>query len=200
MTKERRREGVSAALLLNCVGFFSGAVGGILLARWLSGQGIVSLQNWMAGYALAFTTQGGVRVPFGAVLWDMVRWPLFLWLLGYSAMGRWMLPAAFGMRGFLLAFGVAGLAWSVDRGLALALALFGLSNLVSLPVCFLLGVQSWERAVTIRDRLFAIPSGLNGKYWRKSALALGALLLGALMEYWFLPPLLEGLAPLLERG
>lgn len=200
MTKEKRREGASVALALNGSGFVLGALGGMLLAAWLSGRGGVSLQDWMDGYALAFTTAGGLRVPFGAILWDMARWPLFLWLLGYTGMGRWMIPAALGLRGFLLAYGIAALAWSVSGGLILALVLFGLGSLVSLPVCFLLGVQSWERAVTIRGRLFALRGGQDGRYWRKSAVSLGALLLGALMEYWFLPPLLEGLAPLLERG
>lgn len=188
------------ALALNSSVFALGALGGMLLAAWLSGRGVVSLQSWMDGYALSFTTEGGLRVPFGAILWDVARWPLFLWLLGYTGMGRWMIPTAFGLRGFLLAYGVAALAWGVNGGLLLALVLFGLGNLVSLPVCFLLGVQSWKRAVTIRGRLVALRGGQDRLYWEKSVLSLGVLLLGAVMEYWFLPPLLEGLAPLLERG
>lgn len=200
MTKEKRREGAPAALALNCFGFALGAFGGILLAGWLARRGEMSLQGWMEGYALAFTTAGGLRVSFGTIFWDMIRWPLLLWLLSCTAMGRWMIPAAMGLRGFLLAFGVAGLAWSVNGGLVLALVLFGLSNLISLPVCFLLSVQGWENAVTIRDRAFALPDRGDGRYWSRSALVLGVTLFGALTQFWFLPPLLEGLAPLLERG
>lgn len=200
MARQRSRTGISAALTLSCVGFALGALGGVALAGWLSERGSLALQTWMSGYALTFSTAGGLRVSFWEALWDAARWPVFLWLLGYTSLGLWMVPVALGLRGFLLSFCVAGLAGSVRGGLTLAFLLFGLGNMVTLPVCFFLAVQSWEQASALRGRLFARPGGRSGGYWRKSLLALGAVILGALVEFWLLPPLLEGLAPLLNGG
>lgn len=200
MTKDKGYRLRAAALSVNCVGFFLGALGGLLLAGWFTGHKLLSLGEWMAGYALAFSMSGGLRVSFAGVLWDTARWPLFLWLLGYLAFGRWIIPAAFFLQGFLLAFGVAALTWSVNGGFLLAFLVFGLGNLVSLPASFLLGVQSWEQSRGLKGRRFANPAQLSGTYWKKSLLTLGAVMLGALVQYQFLPHLLEGLVPLLDQG
>lgn len=200
MAKGKKRTGTDLALALNCAGFAIGALSGSLLANRLCAGGILSLQDWMEGYSLTFSAASGLRVPFWETLWNTARWPLFLWLLGYTSLGRWMVPVTFGLRGFFLALCVAGLAGSVKGGLTLAFLLFGLGELVSLPVCFLLGVQSWEQARSLRGRLLAGPGGQDGAYWRRTLLALAAVVFSALVEYWFLPPLLRGVAPLLEQG
>lgn len=186
----------AAALAVNTAAFAAGALGGFLLCWCLLRGGRLEGARMLEGYALALDAQVGA-VSFWDTLWDVGRWPLLVWILGSTALGRWMVPAVFFARGFFLSFAVAGLSAASQGGVLLAFCLFGLGALVSLPVLFLLGNQCWEMAGQIRGRLFATLSDYPRRYWRGSLIALGGLVLCALAEYWWLPMLLRRVTPLL---
>lgn len=188
MTKEKTMGG--KALALCCGAFALGAAVGFALAAWL-GLG----PDDLAGYAMGFST--GVQVSFGEVFWNALRWPLFVWALGFTALGVWLTPVMFALRGFFLCFSVACLSGCVQGGLLLAFALFGLDGLVTLPVFFALGTGSWTRAAGQRGRLWTKPNQMPLEFWLKSALALVCVLCCAGVEYWLLPALLKTMAPLL---
>lgn len=199
--KRRRRDGTgagpgAAAPRINTAAFAAGALGGFLLCWWLLNGGYLAAERMLKGYALGLDAQAGV-VSFWEVLWDVGRWPLLVWLLGATALGRWMVPLVFAARGFFLSFAVAGLSMATQGGVLLAFCLFGLGALISLPVLFLLGSQSWTMAGQIRGRLFATLSDYPGEYWLRSLIALGGVLACALIEYWWLPVILRRLTPLL---
>lgn len=199
--KRRRRDGTiarpgAAAPTINTAAFAAGALGGFLLCWWLLNGGYLAAERMLKGYALGLDAQAGT-VSFWEVLWDVGRWPLLVWLLGSTALGRWMVPLVFATRGFFLSFAVAGLSMAAQGGVLLAFCLFGLGALISLPVLFLLGSQSWSMAGQIRGRLFATLSDYPGEYWLRSLIALGGVLACALVEYWWLPVILRRLAPLL---
>lgn len=183
----------SKALALCCGSFALGGAGGFAFAAWL-GLGA----DYLAGYALGFSA--GVQVSFGEVFWNVLRWPLFVWVLGFTALGLWMTPMMFALRGFFLCFGVACLSGCAHGGLLLAFALFGLDALVMLPVFFFLGVRSWTQAAGQRGRLWTRPGEMPPAFWLKSALALLCVLCCSGVEYWLLPTLLKTMAPLLGAG
>lgn len=191
MTKEKTT--TSKALALCCGAFALGAAGGFALAAWLGGRA-----DGLDGYALGFST--GVQVSFGAVFWNGLRWPLFVWVLGFTALGAWITPVMFALRGFFLCFGVAYLSGCAQGGLLLAFVLFGLDALVTLPVFFSLGVGSWKRSAGQRERLWTRPGEMPLAFWFKSALALVCLLGCCGIEYWLFPMLLKTIAPLLGAG
>ena len=192
----RQRELWSAAApAVNAAAFAAGALGGFFLCWWLVGSGHLAAERMLVGYAPAVDARAGA-VSFWAALWDIGRWPLLVWILGSTALGRWMVPLAFGVRGFLLSFAVAGLSVADQGGVLLAFCLFGLSALVSLPVLFLLGSQSWEMAGQIRGRLFATLSDYPRRYWLRRLIGLIGVLVCALAEYWWLPAVLRRLSPL----
>lgn len=199
--KRKRRDGTgvrpgAAAPTINAAAFAAGALGGFLLCWWLLNGGHLAAERMLKGYALALDAQAGA-VSFWEILWDVGRWPLLVWLLGATALGRWMVPLVFAVRGFFLSFAVAGLSMAAQGGVLLAFCLFGLGALISLPVLFLLGSQSWTMAGQIRGRLFATLSDYPGEYWLRSLIALGGVFVCSLAEYWWLPVILRRLAPLL---
>lgn len=188
MTKEKVV--VGKALALCCGTFALGGAVGFALAAWLDLG-----PDGLSGYALGFATQ--MKVSFGEVFWNALRWPLFVWVLGFTAFGLWLTPVMFALRGFFLCFSVACLSGSAQGGLLLAFALFGLDALVTLPVFFALGVEGWTRTAGQRERLWTRPGQMPALFWRKSALALACVLCCSGVEYWLLPILLKTLAPLL---
>lgn len=195
MTKRPWSGGVSKALALNCGAFALGAAGGFGLAAWLRTSGALVGGDWLAGYALGFSA--GVDVSFWEVLWNAMRWLVFVWLLGFTAFGAWMIPVMFALRGFCLCFSVAGLCASGEGGLLLALLLFGSSAVVTLSAFFFLGVRSWVQAAGQRDRLWVKPGEVSLNDWLKNGLALGCAVCCAGAEYWLLPTLLKMAAPFL---
>ncbi len=195
MTKRPWSGGISKALALNCGAFALGALGGFGLAACLRASGALGGGQWLAGYALGFSA--GVEVSFWEVLWNTLRWLVFVWGLGFTAFGAWMIPVMFALRGFFLCFSVAGLCVSGEGGFLLALLLFGLTAVVTLPVFFFLGVRSWTQAAGQRGRLWVKPGEVSLDDWLKNALALGCAVCCAGAEYWLLPILLKMAAPLL---
>ncbi len=200
MTRERKGRSFPLALAVNTAGFLLGAAGGFLLAVWLEMRNWMSLNQVVAGYAIALEQgQGIASLP--ALLWDAGRWPLMAWLLGFTGLGLWMLPALFAARGFFFAFCVAGLSSAMEGGgLLLAILLYGWNGLFTIPIFFTLGAQSWEACRGLRGRLLPRPGErgpYSGAYWFKSLVGLGGVIVCALTELWLLPPILRALLPVL---
>ena len=182
--------------MVNAVAFAVGACGGFLLCRWLLRGGYLNAEQMLTGYTVAFNARVET-VRFSEVLWDVGRWHLLVWVLGSTSLGRWMVPFVFAARGFFLSYAVAGLSVAAQGGVVLAFCVFGVGALLSLPVLFLLGGQSFEMSEQIHGRLFAAFSDYPKAYWLRSLLSLGGVLACAAAEYWCLPMILRRITPFL---
>lgn len=191
---------LSLALVINMAGFALGSLGGFLLAGWFSAQGWLSFDRWMESYTLGISLQGLDGITFWTVLWDCLRWPLFVWALGFTALGVWMVPVMFALRGIFLCFSVAGLAVAAPSGFFLALLLLGFGDLAGLCAFFLLGMDAWNLARGQQGRLLGAPQGQGRPYCLRGGAVLLALLLWSGLKYWLLPALLQGLLPILTAG
>ena len=196
VTKEKKQGVIPLAPAVNAAAFGVGCLGGFCLALWLSGRGSISLAGWLESYVLGLAVHGG-RASFWGVLWEAMRWPLFIVLLGFTALGIWMIPTMFALRGFFLCFSVAALSGAGRGGFLLALVLLGLGNGIKLPVFFLLGSQSWRQAKVRGKRLFALPADFGGGYLARTGLLLGCVAGWAWIECWLMPSILRGLTPLM---
>ena len=167
----------AASGLLLCGVFFLGGLCGVFAAGWISGESGLALQEYVRAY-LTLSGVDGVEVSLWRAFWEHVRFPLAVWLLGFTGAGVAGIPLIFGVRGFLFSFGVACFCrlfgWA---GLAPAAVLFGLPALLWVPVLFVMGMLGMRSALAVcRREPYRLP-------WRCWGVCAAALWGCVLMEY-----------------
>ena len=96
--------GEAAALVLLGASFFLGGAAGCVMAGLVGGEGQGALAEYIRGY-LDLAAEGGMQPPFWPLVWELIRFPLLVFLLGFTALGVVGMPVLFAVRGFLLCFG-----------------------------------------------------------------------------------------------
>lgn len=134
--------------------------------------------------------QGGVLEPsLWATIWDLVRWPLAAFLLGLTPAGAVGVPVLMGARGFLLSFAATTFARLFHLpGVAAALAAFGVTVLVAVPVLFVVAADAF------RQSLSRLPGASSSPvHWGDRARALtpcaGLLVLAVALQQAVMPAL-----------
>ena len=124
---------------------------GIFLGQVLSGRVPDATGDELRRYLEDYMQLGGGGAPTArTVLSALViyfRYPLMAFLLGFASIGVVLLPGVTAAYGFFLSFSVCCFtaAFGTD-GVLLAMAVFGLRCLVTLPCYFLLAASSWGTA------------------------------------------------------
>lgn len=147
------------------------------------------LAEYLREYCAALSL-GELRAPFVSVLWDCVRWPLLLAVLGLTVLGIVGIPALFLVRGFLMAFSTCTFGVLLGlRGAAVAAALFAVTALLGLPALFMLGCGAL-RGVCLRLP-GAVPA--TGKTFRLEAVLIctGVLAVSAAIQWTVTPAVLS---------
>lgn len=188
-----REDGLSPAgwpeLLTLCVFFALGVTCG-----WFLSGRIELKDSGLSEYLGRFFEQAAAQPPLYQVLWDVFRWPLLAFLLGFTSLGALCIPAAFLVRGFLMAFAVSSFArLYAGQGLLMACAVFGVSGCLVIPVFFVLGTQSFGASKKLAAGML---SGAKGRlpfswpYFLRALFCVAFLLGAAALEYWLVPFLL----------
>lgn len=173
------------AILAVCFGL--GALGGFLFSA-LSGDS-VELMDYLQQYFQSAGQGGGLEPSLAATVWDLVRWPLAAFLLGLVPLGAVGVPLLMGGRGFLLSFAAATFARLFHLpGVAAALAVFGVTLLVAVPVLFVVAADAF------RQSLSRLPGALSAPiHWTERIQALapcaGLLVLAAALQQTVMPAL-----------
>lgn len=181
--------GRSAALVVLSGLFLLGSAAGCIaagLVRDDDGALLSYINGWLASDA------GGAFWP---LLWETVRIPLVVLLLGFTPIGVAGIPAVFAVRGFLLCYAVSVFYRMLGfGGLLAAFVLFGLSALFWLPALLQLGTRGMLGSYGMFRRAAGegrYPLCYNGSYLLSCAACVGLLGLGAMVEYWSVPTLLQ---------
>lgn len=197
-------DGAAPFLAVAAACFLLGGLAGCLLAGSVGGGGQESLAAYVEGFLQA-AQAGEISPPaLAALAWETLRWPLLALLLGFTALGLLALPLLFAVRGFLLAFSIASFVRLFGgAGCLLALLVFGVGGAVSVPVLFVLGVQSFLAARILAGRVWgegkAAP--LYGRaYWLRCGGCAAALCVCMLLDGFAVPALVSGLAGTLLAG
>lgn len=181
--------------------FAVGAVAGCLFAGALGEASQVRLTAYLRDYLTALRDGDVILPSLFSTVWELSRWPLLAFLLGFTALGVPGLPAVFLVRGFLMSYSAAVFVRLFGgAGLLAALGAFGVSGLFSLPALFILGVDALGSAG-------ALAGGIVGESRRAPLLrpgqlaraggCCGLLALGAAAQSWLTPVLLRTAAELL---
>ena len=194
-------EGIVPTLIMLSICFLAGSLTGCLVAAQVGGAGETSLNAYLQAFLQA-AQSGAVDAPtLWSQVWDTLRWPLLALLLGLTALGVLGLPILFGVRGFLLAFSIASFVRAFGgSGWLLACLVFGIGEILSLPVLFILGVQSFLSARALAARVRGEEKGrvLRGRDCLvRCAMCGGILCVCILLEQTAVPALLSNAAAIL---
>lgn len=187
-------------LLFLALFFFAG----ILLGQVFSSRVPDTTGDELARYLKDFLKVGEEDPSPRAALSAAVlyfRYPLAAFLLGFASIGVLALPLMTGAFGGFLSFSVCCFTASFGPdGVLLALAVFGLRCMVTLPCYFLLAVPALERSAALACLSLgggrrAAPALYGREWWGRLAVVAGVLLAGVcadlMLTPWFLRQLLE---------
>lgn len=188
---------VPLAALSAC--FLLGGALGAVFGGLMSETSAQELADYLSTY-FTLAREGGVTVEFWSVAWEQFRLLIAVILLGLTALGAAGIPLLFGVRGFLLAFSVAGLCRVCGAaGLVPALFLFGLPAFFWAPILFLTGGQCLNGAWVLLRRLLLEsrePLPFTSAYWGRLGLWAAAMMVCVMLEYLAAPVLLSAVAKL----
>ena len=184
--KRRLRSGQASAwtrLLGLALCFLAGAGLGQAASAAVPDAAGAELTEYLRAFLTLEDGAAGNTVLSALVLY--FRYPLLAALLGFASIGVVLLPLTTAAFGFSLSFSVCCLtaAFGTD-GVLLALAVFGLRCLISLPCYLLLAERAWETsaALALSGRKRSPPVRYGREWWRRCGLCTAALLAGICLE------------------
>lgn len=173
------------AVLAVCFGL--GALGGFLFSA-LNGES-PELLGYLRQYFQAAGQGGGLEPSLGSTIWELVRWPLAAFLLGLAPIGAIGVPLLMGGRGFLLAFAATTFARLFHLpGVAAALAAFGITVLVAVPVLFVVAADAFHQSLSRLPGAVSSPVHWSGRA-RALAPCAGLLVLAIALQQTVMPAL-----------
>lgn len=170
--------------------FLLGGMLGFFFASIIPQEEDLSLFQYYADYFTAVKS-GDTEAKLWTVFWGNVKAPILAFFLGFSVLGLWGLPLLFLVESFTFTFSVSTLCRVLGvSGLLPAFVLFGLPALWWVPMFFLLGLQSFHTALSLRNKTEA---PFNRGDFLRAVCFLFATALNIAYEYLLLPSLLQGI-------
>ena len=175
-----------SALIVLGIAFLLGMLLGCLMAAQVEGDGDDSLAFYIETYLEAAREGYAGPASLPALLWPELRYFLLVFFLSFTAFGVLGIPVVFGVRAFFLSFAAASFVRMFSGfGLLLALAVFGVAAVISIPALFVLGAQGWNRSMAL------VPQQSGGRrklhapeeaFWIRCGVCFGCVFLCVLAE------------------
>lgn len=166
--------------------FLCGTVAGTFSSAFVKDG--AELTDYFSEY-LTLTKDGAFIDPsFFTVLADMFRYPLLVFMLGFSVPGVLGVPILSVVRGYTLAFSVSVMVrlYGGD-GVLLSLSVFAVSTLITVPCFLILAALSFRSSclltlTVIRPDLRSGISPYNAGYFLRCLICFGLLAVAALLD------------------
>lgn len=177
--------------------FSAGVILGQVCSARTSGMGTEELNRYLSGY---FSLEGSGIANAKTLVSALViyfRYPLLAFFLGFTSLGVVALPALSTAYGFFLSFSVCSFAAAYGKdGVLLALAVFGLRCVITLPCYLLLAAPALETSYSLAAVSFGkgrrtAPVIYGSADWLRLCVAALFLLAGVLSELFLSPYLLQ---------
>ena len=191
----RPADGAEYFGLIICAALFiCGSIVGTAAAGFVF-DGNSGIPDYMARYlALA----GEQSAPgFFLALFNACKYHLIVVFLGFSVFGVFCIPALSAVRGFFLCFSISAIVrYFGGDGVFLALAIFGVGAILTIPCLFVLSVQSFSsslyvlRGMTAKGRAGALPPS-GGGFFRRLCICAAVLAISALLDTLLIPRLIS---------
>lgn len=183
-------------LLALALFFFCGVILGHVMLRRVPDATGEELTRYLSDYVqLGGKGQWSAWTALSALVLYL-RYPLMAFLLGFASIGVVLLPCAALAFGFFLSFSVCCFTASFGaNGVLLAMAVFGIRCLVTLPCFFLLAVPSLETSAALTRASFGrghrvAPVIYGSRCWLRFGAAVLVLLSGMCVDLLLSPWLL----------
>ena len=194
---KKLNSGFLLRLVILALFFSAGVVLGQVCSGRISASSAGELNRYLSGY---FSLEGSQAPSARALVSALViyfRYPLLAFFLGFTSLGVVLLPALTTAFGFFLSFSVCSFAAAYGRdGILLALAVFGIRCLITLPCYLVLAVPALEASVSLASMSFGrgrrmAPVVYRSADWLRLCVAVLFLLAGVVSELFLSPYLLQ---------
>lgn len=176
-------------------------LGGVILGQVLSGRVPPATGDELSRYLTDYITLDteptlGAKTALSALV-IYFRYPLLAFLLGFASVGIVLLPCVTVAYGFFLSFSVCCFTAAFGaNGVLLALAVFGIRCLVTLPVFFLLAIPSLGTSAALANLSFgrgrrAAPVVYGRACWLRLGISVAVSLAGVCVELFLSPVFLR---------
>ncbi len=192
-------------LVLLAACFLAGLFLGQVLSARVSANTAGELTEYLNGY---FSLKSPPELTAKTVVSALVvyfRYPLLAFLLGFASVGAALLPAVTAAYGFFLSFSVCCFTAAFGRnGVLLALAVFGLRCLITLPCYFAVAVPALEKSVALAALSLEksgrpAPPSYGRAWWLRFGTVCAVLAAGVVTELLVSPKLLSWVLGLIFR-
>lgn len=183
-------------VLMVCFFFVLGMLLGRVIHGTVSQADHLRLQEYMLQYARLSGQTEDPAASILSVLWAYLRYPLLIFLSGFTALGIVLIPTVWLVQGCTMAFSAACFASALGRsGVLLALAAFGIRSLFVFPCSLLLSAWSLDgplRCIHVRGENHRKKKPLyQPNHYLRFAVCLAVLLIGVIAELTVVPKLLQ---------
>ncbi len=183
-------------LIVLCALFAVGVLLGWRLYGNIAQQSSQQLQEYLTGYSELMADTGAAPTSLLSALFLYFRYPLLIFIFGFSALGIVLIPLLCVAEGFFLSFAVTSFVVSMGReGVLLALAALGVRCLFTLPCILFLALQAMDAAQQIGKQGTVGHRKNRAIYEPVYFLRFGAcvliLLLGVVLEVTLVPKLFQ---------
>lgn len=189
--KRQNRSGEQPSFLPRLLFLAAFFFGGVCLGQVLAGRVPDATGQELRRYLESYLAlEGGGLTPgdLWAELVLYMRYPLLAFLLGFASIGVVLLPLSSAAFGFFLSFSVSCFtaAFGAD-GVLLALGVFGLRCVVTLPCYFLLAVPALGTSGALASLSFgrgrrAAAVTYGRQHWHRLAVCAGVLAVGICLD------------------
>lgn len=194
---KKLNSGFLLRLVMLALFFSAGVVLGQVCSARISAASAEELNRYLSGY---FSLEGSNASSTRALVSALIiyfRYPLLAFFLGFTSLGVVLLPALTAAYGFFLSFSVCSFAGAYGKdGVLLALAVFGIRCLITLPCYLMLAVPALEASVSLAAMSLArgkrmAPVVYRSADWLRLCVAVLFLLAGVVSELFLSPYLLQ---------